>query len=53
VVLTGFDTKSNQYDKRTLGNKIPLLAGGSLRASETRSTTIVLVTAEIVDGVTD
>lgn len=53
VVLTGFDTKSNQYDKRTLGNNIPLLAGGSLRASETRSTTIVLVTAEVVDGVTD
>lgn len=53
VVLTGFDTKSNQYDKRTLGNKIPLLAGGSLRASETRSTTIVLVTAEVVDGATN
>jgi type IVB pilus formation R64 PilN family outer membrane protein len=53
VVLTGFDTKSNQYDKRTLGNRIPLLAGGSLRASETRSTTIVLVTAEVVDGITD
>lgn len=53
VVLTGFDTKSNQYDKRTLGNKIPLLAGGSLRASETRSTTIVLVTAEVIDGVTN
>lgn len=53
VVLTGFDTRSNQYDKRTLGNKIPLLAGGSLRASETRSTTIVLVTAEVVDGVTE
>ena len=53
IVLTGFDTKSNQYDKRTLGNKIPMLAGGSLRASETRSTTIVLVTAEVVDGITD
>lgn len=53
VVLTGFDTRSNQYDKRTLGNKIPMLAGGSLRASETRSTTIVLVTAEVVDGITD
>ena len=53
IVLTGFDTKSNQYDKRTLGNKIPIFAGGSLRASETRSTTIVLVTAEVVDGITD
>ena len=53
IVLTGFDTKSNQYDKRTLGDKIPFLAGGSLRASETRSTTIVLVTAEVADGTTD
>lgn len=53
VVLTGFDTKSNQYDKRTLGDKVPFLAGGSLRASETRSTTIVLVTAEVVDGITN
>lgn len=53
IVLTGFDTKSNQYDKRTLGNKIPIIAGGSLRASESRSTTIVLVTAEVVDGITD
>lgn len=53
IVLTGFDTKSNQYDKRTLGNNIPILAGGSIRASETRSTTIVLVTAEVADGETD
>lgn len=53
IVLTGFDTKSNQYDKRTLGSHIPFLAGGSLRASETRSTTIVLVTAEVADGATD
>jgi type IVB pilus formation R64 PilN family outer membrane protein len=53
IVLTGFDTKSNQYDKRTLGNNIPVLAGGSLRSSKTRSTTIVLVTAEVIDGVTD
>jgi type IVB pilus formation R64 PilN family outer membrane protein len=53
IVLTGFDTKTNQFDKRTLGNHIPLLAGGSLRASETRSTTIVLVTAEVSDGATD
>lgn len=53
IVLTGFDTRSNQYDKRTLGNNIPILAGGSLRASATRSTTIVLVTAEVADGETE
>jgi type IVB pilus formation R64 PilN family outer membrane protein len=50
IVLTGFDTKSNQYDKRTIGDNIPVLVGGSLRSSKTRSTTIVLVTAEVIDG---
>jgi type IVB pilus formation R64 PilN family outer membrane protein len=53
IVLTGFDTQTNQYDKRTLGSHIPVLAGGSLRASKVRSTTIVLVTAEVADGTTD
>jgi type IVB pilus formation R64 PilN family outer membrane protein len=53
IVLTGFDTKSNQYDRRTLGDNMPVVAGGSLRSSKTRSTTIVLVTAEVIDGVTD
>lgn len=53
IVLTGFDTKSNQYDKRTLGDNISVLAGGSLRSSKTRSTTIVLVTAEVIDGMAD
>lgn len=50
ILLTGFDTKSNQYDKRTLGDNVPLVAGGSLRAAESRSTTIVLVTGEVIDG---
>ena len=53
ILLTGFDTKSNQYDKRTLGAHLPVLAGGGLRATESRSTTIVLMTAEVVDGPTD
>lgn len=53
IVLTGFDTKTNQYDKRTLGHRVPLLAGGSLRASQTRTTTIVLVTAEVADASAD
>ncbi|UTY55863.1 hypothetical protein [Massilia sp. erpn] len=53
ILLTGFDTKSNQYDKRTLGAHLPVIAGGALRASESRSTTIVLMTAEVVDGSSD
>jgi type IVB pilus formation R64 PilN family outer membrane protein len=53
ILLTGFDTKSNQYDKRTMGANIPVIAGGGLRATESRSTTIVLMTAEVVDGAVD
>jgi type IVB pilus formation R64 PilN family outer membrane protein len=53
ILLTGFDTKSNQYDKRTMGANIPIVAGGGLRATESRSTTIVLMTAEVVDGAVD
>lgn len=53
ILLTGFDTKSNQYDKRTLGAHLPVLAGGGMRATESRSTTIVLMTAEVIDGTTD
>lgn len=53
IVLTGFDSKTNQFDKRTLGNGIPVLAGGALRTNQSRTTTIVLVTAEISDGSND
>jgi type IVB pilus formation R64 PilN family outer membrane protein len=49
IVLTGFDRKGNQYDKRTLGPGLPAFVGGSMRANESRTTTIVLVTAEIRD----
>ncbi|TES61329.1 hypothetical protein E2P84_43740 [Burkholderia cepacia] len=50
IVLTGFDRKQNQFEQRTLGDKIPLLAGGSRTASSTRTTTIVLVSVQIVDS---
>lgn len=42
VILAGFDRVTNQYDKRTLGDGIPYLAGGSMTAGRTRVTTLVL-----------
>lgn len=50
IVLTGFDRVSNQYDKRTLGNGMPLFTGGSLTSSRTRTTTIVLISAVVQDS---
>lgn len=49
VVLTGFDRTTDQYDKRTLGAGIPYFAGGSMDASHTRTTTLVLVSVVVHD----
>ncbi|CAM2158549.1 Protein PilN (plasmid) [Pararobbsia alpina] len=49
VIVTGFDQTSNQYDKRTLGAKLPVWAGGSETANHTRTFTLVLMTASIKD----
>lgn len=49
IVLTGFDRVSDQYDKRTLGNGMPLFTGGSLTSHRSRTTTIVLISAVVQD----
>jgi type IVB pilus formation R64 PilN family outer membrane protein len=49
VVLTAHDHNDTQYDKRTLGYKVPLLAGGSENASSTRTTTLFVISASIRD----
>lgn len=49
LILTGFDRIGSQYDRRSMGDGMPLLAGGSQRQSLNRTTTIVLVSAVIRD----
>lgn len=49
IVLTGFDKTTDQYDKRTLGNNVPIALGGSGRASRDRTTTVVLVSVLVKD----
>lgn len=49
MLVTGFDQTANTYQKRTLGARIPLILGGSLTASHTRTFTLVFVTVSIQD----
>jgi type IVB pilus formation R64 PilN family outer membrane protein len=49
MVLTGFDRVGNEYDKRTLGEHVPVVAGGAVKANKSRTTTLVLVSVRIFD----
>lgn len=50
IVISGFERTQDQYDKRRLGENAPLIFGGSGKASSTRSTTLVVVTAQVEEG---
>lgn len=49
TVLTVFDSNAAQYDRRSLGHNIPILAGGSVNASRTRTATLLVLSASIKD----
>lgn len=49
IVITGFDKKTDQYDKRSLANGVPILAGGSAKANTERVTTVVVVSVLVKD----
>lgn len=51
TVVAGIERTQQQYDKRRLGDDVPLLAGGSDSASETKNITVLVVTAVARDGV--
>jgi len=51
VILSGFDRRQDEYDRRRLAADAPLLAGGQDRASSERLTTVVLVTAQVEEGI--
>lgn len=51
VILSGFDRRQDEYDRRRLSANAPLLAGGQDRASSNRLTTVVLVTAQVEEGI--
>ncbi len=51
IVLTGFERFDDQFRRRTLGERMPLLGGGSIAASRQRTTTLIVISAVIQDDI--
>lgn len=51
VILSGFDRREHEYDRRRLLPDAPLLAGGRDRSARDRLTTVLLITAQAEDGI--
>jgi type IVB pilus formation R64 PilN family outer membrane protein len=49
VVLTAFDRDSSTYDKRTLGDYLPVIFGGSKSAQHSRTATLIILSAVVQD----
>jgi type IVB pilus formation R64 PilN family outer membrane protein len=49
MVISGFDRRSDEYDRRRLAPDAPLITGGLNRAASERATTVVIVTAQLED----
>lgn len=50
VILSGFDRREDEYERRRLDPDAPLLAGGLDRSQRDRLTTVVIITAQVEDG---
>ena len=50
VILSGFDRREDEFERRRLTPDAPLLAGGLDKGGKGRLTTVVLITAQVEDG---
>jgi type IVB pilus formation R64 PilN family outer membrane protein len=50
MIISGFDRREDEYDRRRLTPAAPVVLGGADRASTQRATTLVIVTAQLEEG---
>jgi type IVB pilus formation R64 PilN family outer membrane protein len=50
MIISGFERREDEYDRRRLTPGAPYMLGGSDRASTQRATTVVIVTAQVEEG---
>lgn len=50
MIISGFERRQSEFDRRRLSAEAPLLAGGKDRAATQKTTTLVLVTAQIEES---
>lgn len=51
MLISGFDRSHEEADARRLGNGLPLLFGGSDRAAAEQLITVIIVTAQVEEGI--
>jgi type IVB pilus formation R64 PilN family outer membrane protein len=50
MIISGFERREDEYDRRRLTPSAPLALGGTDRASMRRVTTLIIVTAQVEEG---
>jgi type IVB pilus formation R64 PilN family outer membrane protein len=50
MIISGFDRREDEYDRRRLTPSAPLALGGDDRTSTRRATTLIIVTAQVEEG---
>jgi type IVB pilus formation R64 PilN family outer membrane protein len=50
MIISGFDRREDEYDRRRLTPSAPLALGGDDRTSTRRATTVIIVTAQVEEG---
>lgn len=50
MIIAGFDRQQDEYDRRRLAEEAPLAAGGLDRIARQRTSTLMLVTAQMEEG---
>ncbi|WP_395009124.1 hypothetical protein [Undibacterium sp.] len=50
LLLVGFERVSEQLNKRTMGENIPILAGGSVSVSRNRVLTLIQLSMQVIDS---
>ena len=50
IVISGFERTQDQYDRRRIDEGAPMLFGGSGKTQRNRSSTVVIVTAQVEEG---
>jgi type IVB pilus formation R64 PilN family outer membrane protein len=50
MIIAGFDRQQDEYDRRRLSDQAPLAAGGLDRVARQRTSTLMLITAQMEEG---
>jgi hypothetical protein len=51
MLISGFDSKHDESERSRLTAEAPLVLGGANRAKQARTATLIMVTAQVEEGI--